>query len=61
MGLSVFRLVLAGLAAGLLVPPPAQAIEPGQVAPEFELPGRQGVVRLADVYGDGKPPPRPLV
>lgn len=29
----------------------AFAIEPGQLAPDFELPGRQGVVRLSDYRG----------
>ena len=51
MGSSLSRLVGVGLAAGLLVAPPAQAVEPGQAAPPFELPGKQGVVRLADYRG----------
>ncbi len=51
MALPLFRLVVSGIAAGLLVVPLARAVEPGQVAPEFELPGRQGHVRLADYRG----------
>ena len=45
---------LAGLAlclAALAVALPARAVEGGQVAPEFELPGRAGTLKLSDYKG----------
>ncbi|MBP7660672.1 MAG: redoxin domain-containing protein, partial [Burkholderiaceae bacterium] len=51
MGLFPPPVVLAGWAVVLLAPVGALAVEPGQAAPDFELPGRTGVVRLADYRG----------
>ncbi|HQY27758.1 MAG TPA: TlpA disulfide reductase family protein [Burkholderiaceae bacterium] len=42
---------LAGLAAGLAVGAAAHAIEPGAAAPELNLPGANGTVKLADYRG----------
>ena len=42
MGLPPLRFALMCLAA-LLLAPHARALEPGQAAPEFELPGKAGV------------------
>lgn len=39
------------LALSLLAGLPAQALEAGQAAPDFQLPGRQGTVKLADYKG----------
>ncbi|CAN5884481.1 TlpA disulfide reductase family protein [soil metagenome] len=44
-------LLAAVLASGTLLSLPAQALEAGQVAPEFELPGRAGNIKLSDFKG----------
>lgn len=49
--LGLVAALLASGAAALLAPGVAAAVEPGQPAPAFELPGRQGVIRLADYRG----------
>ncbi len=51
MGMFPPPVVLAGWAVVLLAPVGALAVEPGQAAPDFELPGRTSVVRLADYRG----------
>lgn len=49
MGRTLGGLVLC--LAALAVALPARAVEGGQVAPEFELPGRTGPVKLSDYKG----------
>ena len=49
--MKTIRAQTAVLALATLLSLPAHAIEIGQVAPDFELPGRQGTVKLSDYKG----------
>ncbi|MCX7174428.1 MAG: TlpA disulfide reductase family protein [Proteobacteria bacterium] len=45
------RIQAAAMALSALAALPALAVESGQAAPEFDLPGRQGTVKLSDFKG----------